>query len=250
MELPVHVGDTAPAKPDQAEGPAQPDQYDLNSTVHSLSKEELQGYSDPEYTIKAVVAELGSNVETGLSSVEAAQRLLAYGENKLEQKGRMPFILLFLSQFVNMIIVILIVAATVSMIIGELVEGIAVIVIILVTVCLSTATEYSSGNALEALSQLTDPHTHVVRDGKLQKVRTPELVPGDIIELSPGDLVPADTRILQSHSVKVNEMILTGESADVPKKELVSAAESTSKLTSVNMVYSSTSLVEGRLKVS
>ncbi|CAN0415290.1 unnamed protein product, partial [Ectocarpus fasciculatus] len=171
-----------------------------------------------------------------------------YGENKLEQKGRMPFILLFLSQFVNMIIVILIVAATVSMIIGELVEGIAVIVIILLTVCLSTATEYSSGNALEALSQLTDPHTHVFRDGKLQKVRTPELVPGDIIELSPGDLVPADTRILQSHSAKVNEMILTGESADVPKKDLVSAAESMSKLTSVNMVYSSTSLVEGRVK--
>lgn len=103
---------------------------------------------------------------------------------------------------------------------------------------------------MEALSQLTDPHTVVFRDGKKQTVRTPELVPGDIIELSPGDLVPADVRIIQAHSVKVNEMILTGESADVPKKENVSASESSAKLTNVNMVYSSTSLVEGRMKVN
>ena len=215
-----------------------------------FTTEELHNLCDSQITFDDIARTLSTNFKTGLSTAEAARRLEAYGFNQLEKKGKMPFFLLFLSQFANLIIIILIVAAIVSIIVGELVEGIAVIVIILITVCLSTATEYSSGNALEALAQLTDPHTHVYRDGELRKVRTPELVPGDIIELSPGDLVPADARVLEGHSVKVNEMILTGESADVAKKEHVPEGEADAKLTSSNMVYSSTSLVEGRVKVS
>lgn len=238
MELPTHV---ACAADDEETGRI--------ALTRRLTTDQLQGFCDPRAAVNHVVKELRSNTEKGLTSAEAASRLLQYGPNQLEQKGRMPLFLLFLSQFINMIICILGIAATVSMIIGEFVEGIAVIVIILITVGMSTFTEYSSGNALEALSQLTDPHSHVIRDGKVQIVRTPELVPGDIVELSPGDLVPADIRIVQASAVKVNEMILTGESADVSKKENASAGESSTKLTNVNMVYSSTSLVEGKLKV-
>lgn len=214
----------------------------------TISPDRLHEFSDPDVSIESVVSQLSSHADSGLSTAEAGRRLGLYGVNELEKKGKMPFLVLFLSQFANLIIVILIIAAIVSIIVGELVEGVAVIVIILITVCLSTFTEYSSGNALDALAQLTDPHTHVYRNGELRKIRTPELVPGDIIELSPGDLVPADVRIIKAYSAKVNEMILTGESADVAKKENVSSSESKSKLTNINMVYSSTSVVEGRIK--
>ena len=216
--------------------------------VDIINNDELENLCNPDVPIGDAIKVLKSNVTLGLSTEEAAKRLNDYGLNELEKKGRMPLYLLFLSQFANLIIIILMVAAVVSIIVGELVEGVAVVVIIIITVSLSTATEYSSGNALEALAQLTDPHTHVYRDGSLQVIRTPEVVPGDIIELSPGDLVPADVRLITAHSVKVNEMILTGESTDVTKKENVAGAESGNKLTNVNMVYSSTSVVEGRLK--
>jgi magnesium-transporting ATPase (P-type) len=213
-----------------------------------LTADHLQELCDPQVSIDDVALQLSSNLDAGLSTADADHRLKIYGVNELEKKGKMPLWVLFLSQFANLIIVILIVAAIVSIIVGELVEGVAVIVIILITVSLSTATEYSSGNALDALAQLTDPNTHVYRNGELKKIHTPELVPGDIIELSPGDLVPADVRILEAHSAKVNEMILTGESADVTKKENVSSSEANTKLTNINMVYSSTSVVEGRIK--
>ena len=165
--------------------------------------EELRTLCDPEMNIIEAFQTLNTNSETGLTITEAARRLESYGLNELEKEGRMPLIVLFLTQFLNFIVIILLVAAVVSIVVGEWVEGIAVVVIILITVTLSTVSEYSSGNALEALAQLTDPHTHVIRDGKLQVIRTPELVPGDIIELKPGDLVPADIRIIESHSVKV-----------------------------------------------
>jgi Ca2+-transporting ATPase len=239
LELPVH----RPLTDKETTGSA------ATASDAALSIDDLQELGAEQAPINEVLLRLGTNLDDGLSSAEAARRLALYGSNELEKKGRTPLILLFLSQFLNLLIVILIIAAVVSIIVGDIAEGIAVIVTILITVGLSTFSEYSSGNALEALSQLTDPHTHVFRDGKLSVIRTPEIVPGDIIQLSPGDLVPADARIIEAHSAKVNEMILTGESADVAKKDKVSSNESSAKLTSVNMVYSSTSVVEGRIKV-
>ena len=168
-----------------------------------LLSEELCGLCDPEVSLEEVLEKLKTCSDAGLTEHEATRRLNAYGVNELEKKGRMPLILLFLSQFLNLIVIILLIAAIISIVVGEYVEGIAVIVIILITVSLSTISEYSSGNALDALAKLTDPHTHVVRHGELQVIRTPELVPGDIIELKPGDLVPADIRIIEAHSVKV-----------------------------------------------
>lgn len=117
-----------------------------------------------------------------------------------------------------------------------------------ITATVATVTEHSSSNALAALAQLTDPHTHAIRNGVLELVRTPELVVGDIVELGPGDLVPGDIRVLEAHSVKVNEMILTGESADVTKKEISGSSEICTKLTLTNMAYSSTSVVEGKIR--
>lgn len=215
----------------------------------ALENEEAQMLCNPQVTLEEVALRMQCDLHKGLTAIEAEHRLDVYGLNELEKKKKMSIFVLFLSQFANSMIIILVVAAVVSIVVGEMVEGIAVMVIILITVSLSTLTEHSSGNALDALAQLTDPHTHVYRDGELRVIRTPELVPGDLLELSPGDLVPADIRLVEAHSVKVNEMILTGESVDVAKKAKVSPNESSAKLTNVNMVYSSTSVVEGRIKV-
>lgn len=122
MELPTHV-----AVPRDEEEP------NTINVTRTFTTEQLQGLCDPKSSVQSVIKHLESNAEKGLSTAEATKRLGEYGPNQLEQKGRMPLILLFLSQFVNMIILILVVAATVSMIIGEFVEGIAVIVIILLT---------------------------------------------------------------------------------------------------------------------
>lgn len=214
----------------------------------ALTKEELEYLANPFVPLDDVLMALSTDASDGLTIPAAANRLELYGANELTKQGKMPLWLLFLSQFANLIILILLAAAVVSIIVGELVEGVAIIIIVLITASVATLTEYSSSNALAALAQLTDPHTHVYRGGKLEVIRTPELVPGDIVELSPGDLVPADIRIIESHHLKVNEMILTGESADVGKKATVSSEESQAKLTHVNMCYSSTSVVEGRVR--
>lgn len=157
--------------------------------VGSISLEELKSLCSPEIGIESVEQRLGTDISTGLTTGEAQRRLALYGSNELSKETKMPLWLLFLSQFANLILIILLAAAVVSIIVGELVEGVAVIIIVLITAIMGTYTEYSSGNALEALAQLTDPHTHVLRGGKLETVRTPELVPGDIVQLSPGDLV-------------------------------------------------------------
>jgi Ca2+-transporting ATPase len=213
----------------------------------TLNKDEIGLLTDPKLPIEEVLARLEVTEELGLSSAEAAARYLTYGENAITKEEKMPLWMLFLSQFLNFVILILLAAAIVSIVVGEHAEGGAVIAIVFITVAIATGSEYSSSNALEALAELSNPHAHVYRDGRLDVISTPHLVPGDIVELSPGDLIPADIRIIDAHSVKVNEMILTGEAADVNKKATMSNAE-TSKLTQVNMVYSSTSMVEGRLR--
>jgi len=212
-----------------------------------ISSEELNQYANSNIPYEDVIGALSTNISNGLTSDEVIRRLHLYGTNELTKPKRIPLWLLFLSQFVNIVIIILMIAAIVSILVGELVEGIAVFIIILITATVATYTEYSSGNALEALASLTDPHSHVYRNGQLEMISTCDIVPGDIIVLSPGDLVPADIRIIESHHVKVNEMILTGESAEVKKSAHTTVEENENKLTAVNMVYGSTSMVDGKL---
>jgi hypothetical protein len=171
----------------------------------TISKEELEKLCKPVVPIDTVGQRLSTDISSGLSEAEAHRRLVLYGSNELTKESKMPLWLLFLSQFANLILIILLTAAVVSIIVGELVEGIAVIIIVLITATMGTYTEYSSGNALEALAQLTDPHTHVYRGGKLEIVRTPELVPGDVVQLSPGDLV-------RSFQLILRYLILTSDS--------------------------------------
>ena len=155
----------------------------------TITKEELERLCKPGVPVATVLQRLSTDGVAGLNAAEADRRLELYGSNELLKQRKIPLWMLFLSQFANLILIILLAAAVVSVIMGELVEGVAVVIIVLITAIMATYTEHSSSNALEALAQLTDPHSHVYRQGKLEVIRTPELVPGDIVQLSPGDLV-------------------------------------------------------------
>ncbi|CAE7675983.1 unnamed protein product, partial [Symbiodinium microadriaticum] len=181
--------------------------HDMESAEEShpadgtLAKEELERLCKPGVPIANVLQRLSTDVSIGLNTIEARRRLDLYGSNELLKQQKIPIWLLFLSQFVNMILIILLAAAVASIIMGELVEGIAVIIIVLITAIMATYTEHSSSNALEALAQLT-----------------------------------------------VNEMVLTGESAEVNKTATIAEDDCLGKLTLPNMLYASTSMVEGRVK--
>jgi magnesium-transporting ATPase (P-type) len=187
----VELTDGNNHKHDEVEAPV----FEGHPVNGIISKDELEYLCKPNISIPNVLQRLSTEVSSGLEGAEANRRLALYGSNELMKQKKIPLWLLFLSQFANLIIIILLTAAVVSIIVGELVEGVAVIVIVLITATMATYTEHSSSNALEALAQLTDPHSHVYRDGRVQVIRTCELVPGDIVQLSPGDLVRATVHL-------------------------------------------------------
>ncbi|KAI9909399.1 hypothetical protein PsorP6_014529 [Peronosclerospora sorghi] len=181
----------------------------------------------------------------GLDTDEARKRLEVNGLNSLEEEKKAPLYVTFLLQFTNVIIGLLLVAAVASISLQEYVEGVAIIAIVTLNAVIATAQERSAGNALEALQKMTCPQCVVIRDGGRQmQILSNQLVTGDIVVLTTGDIVPADIRLTLSSDFKVNEMILTGESEDVLKKYDADLSRC-EKLTADNMVFASTSVATG-----
>ncbi|KAL7685735.1 putative P-type ATPase, HAD superfamily, P-type ATPase, transmembrane domain superfamily [Plasmopara halstedii] len=198
-----------------------------------------------EKPINAILDEFKVDPTLGLDSKTASERLMQYGPNSLERDKRIPLYLIFLLQFANVIIVLLMAASVASIILKEYVEGIAIIVIVTLNAIIATFQEHNASNALSALQKMATPQCVVVRDGGRQVlVPSEELVCGDLVILTTGDIVPADLRLIHSSDFKVNEMILTGESDDVLKKFDAEVHES-DKLTADNMVFASTSVATG-----
>lgn len=197
-----------------------------------------------DQSIKSVLQQLDVEARLGLSDDEARCRLARYGPNSLEGDTRAPIWVIFLLQFVNLIIGLLMLAAIASIALQEYVEGIAIIAIVTLNAVIATMQENRAGNALDALAKMSSPQCVVVRNGKQVQIASDALVPGDIVMLTTGDIVPADIRLIMSSDCKVNEMILTGESEDVHKKFDANMATST-KLTADNMVFASTSVACG-----
>ncbi|CAI5736850.1 unnamed protein product [Peronospora destructor] len=160
-------------------------------------------------------------------------------------KKKAPVYIIFLLQFTNVIIGLLMTAAVASISLQEYVEGLAIIAIVTLNAIVATIQEHNASNALEALQKMTSPQCVVLRDGGRQgQIPSEELVTGDIVVLTTGDIIPADIRLIQSSDLKVNEMILTGESEDVLKKHDADTSCS-EKLTADNMVFASTSVATG-----
>ncbi len=202
----------------------------------------------PWHALTAVtaIAELESNGTSGLSDAEAHIRLEQYGPNELIVASQISPFTLFLSQFKNSLIIILLVATLLSGILGHAVEAIAIGVIILFAVFLGFVQELRAGRALEALRRLAAPIALVFRDGLEREVPAKELVPGDIIVLATGDRFPSDARLIEAVNLKAEEAALTGESVPVEKHSELLCDEAATLGDRRNMVFVGTSAIYGR----
>ena len=200
-----------------------------------------------EKDVAQVMEELGA-VETGLRSEEVAERQNTYGRNELEEvKPVHPFIV-FLSQFKDLLVIILIAAAIISMVSGELESTIVILAVITMNAILGTVQSIKAQKSLDALKQLSTPHSRVLRDGTLMEVSSQELTVGDILFLEAGDVVGADGRIIENHSLQVNESALTGEVESVHKAVDTISGEC-GLGDQKNMVFSSGLVTYGRARV-
>ncbi len=160
--------------------------------------------------------------DTGLSAAEAEARFVRFGANVFEKPRRQKLILRILAQFRDVSVIILLIAAVLSLTLAIVegdgfIEPVVVFAVIVMNTALAVTQERSAENALEALSTLSSPVCRVLRDGKVHELDPAQLVPGDIILLKTGDLVPADARLLSSESFSVDESSLTGESVPAEK---------------------------------
>ncbi|OGV62637.1 MAG: hypothetical protein A3K19_08640 [Lentisphaerae bacterium RIFOXYB12_FULL_65_16] len=190
---------------------------------------------------------LQSNPQTGLTSTEADQRLRTYGPNQLhEKKGPGPWRLLF-SQFDDFIVWVLIGAAVVSGVLGEWIDCLAIVGIVILNAILGFIQEYRAEKALAALRKLSSPNSKAWRDGTQRVLPSAQLVPGDVVELEAGDSIPADARVVHhTANFAAQEASLTGESTPVVKNVKTLAAEELGLGDRTNMLFMGTPIVSGR----
>jgi len=196
--------------------------------------------------IDEAMRELNAKMD-GLSSEEVQKRLEEFGPNELKkEKGKSP-VRLFLEQFTDILIIILLVATALSMAIGEVYDAIVIIAIVMACAVLGFTQEYKAEKALEALKKMTAPTATVLRDGKEMQLETRDLVPGDIILLYTGDKVAADARLIEAINMKTDEAPLTGESTPV-NKNVKPLPEETIVSDRRNTLFTGTVVVYGRGK--
>ena len=165
-----------------------------------------------------VLKELSTSLD-GLSMTEASRRLERYGLNKLEEARKISWFKIFLSQFTSILVIILIIATIISALLGEFLDAIAILIILVINAILGTLQEYKAENAIEALKKLSSPKATVIRSGHRIIIDAERLVPGDIVVLEEGMSVPADIRIVEGHGLMAMEAVLTGESNPVSKDD-------------------------------
>ncbi len=195
--------------------------------------------------IEDVIEELNSS-PLGLSEDEARKRLETYGLNELkEKKKKTPFIM-FLDQFKDFMILVLIAAALISGVIGELSDTIAIVVIVVLNAIIGFVQEYRAEKAMEALKMMAAPAATVIRSGMPTNIPASQLVPGDAVILESGKIVPADMRLIELAQLKVEEATLTGESIPVEKSIKILHDEMMPLGDRKNMVYKGTTVSYGR----
>jgi Ca2+-transporting ATPase len=197
--------------------------------------------------IEAVVAELKSSTD-GLPSSELAQRLEQYGPNELEEKKKMPAWMLFLRQFKDFMILILAAAAILSGFMGDLTDTIIILIIILLNAIVGFVQEYRAEKAMDALKKMTVTQTQVIREGQTKVISSTELVPGDVVIMEAGNVVPADVRLFETHAFKVDESSLTGESVAIDKIHTDLEDREVSLGDQLNMAFKGTLVTNGRAK--
>ena len=198
----------------------------------------------PEQTLEAV----GSS-RAGLSEKEAARRLETEGKNALAEGKKKTVLQVFLEQFKDLLVIILMIAAIISLVSDNAESTIVIFAVLILNAILGTVQHVKAEKSLESLKSMSAPTAKVLRNGKREIIPSVEVVPGDLMELEAGDMVVADGRILDNFSLKVNESSLTGESEGVEKTADVIEAEKVALGDQKNMVFSGSLVTYGRALV-
>ncbi|MDJ0955887.1 MAG: cation-translocating P-type ATPase [Arenicellales bacterium] len=200
----------------------------------------------PWLSTEETLTRLEVNAEQGLSGDAVSQRLDRYGLNEIEESAKRGAVQMFLGQFADFMIFVLIVAAVVSGVVGEPQDTIAIMVIVLLNASIGAVQEYRAEKAVAALREMTAPEARVRRDGTSGEVVATNLVPGDIVQIESGGIVPADLRLLEISELKLDESALTGESHAVDKHIEVLSEKDLPLGDQRNMAFKGTMVTSGR----
>ncbi|MDO8721789.1 MAG: cation-translocating P-type ATPase [Syntrophales bacterium] len=200
-----------------------------------------------QQTAEKTIDKLGTSLK-GLSAEEAGRRLAKYGPNELQEKKKKTALAMFLGQFTDFMILVLMAAAIISGFIGEPADTIAIIVIVVLNAIIGFVQEYRAERAMAALKKMAAPSATVRRDGGAREVPAAEVVPGDVVVLEAGKIVPADMRLIETANLRTEEASLTGESVPVEKHTEPLAEERLPVGDRKNMAYKSTVVAYGRGK--
>ncbi len=200
------------------------------------------------WPIEKVLQHWGVDPQQGLSSAEAQARLARYGPNVLEERAAVGPWEIFLEQFKDAMVILLLAAAGISFLIGDAKESVAILIIVVLNALLGFTQEYRAEKAMAALKQLATPTVKVLRDGQVHTLSAREVVPGDIVLLEAGSAVPADGRVIESVNLRVQEAALTGEAEPVEKITAALDVDNLPLGDRRNMVYMGTLVTYGRGK--
>ena len=193
-----------------------------------------------------VISQLDTDVKTGLTSQEAAARLEKYGENEIQQTEHTTTLQKFIAQFKDFMIIVLMIAAVVSWAVsGHMSDAVVIMIVVILNAIMGVFQENKAEEAIDALQQMASPEAQVRRDGKIQVMKSTEIVPGDIVLLEAGNVVPADMRLIEANSLQAEEAALTGESV-ASEKDTEIIEDEAGIGDRHNMVFSSTNVTYGR----
>lgn len=191
-------------------------------------------------------AELATDLRRGLTEAEAAARQARYGPNTLPEPAAVPAWRIFLGQFKSVMTALLVAAALIAWLMGDALEAIAILVVLLLNALLGFVNEYRASRSVQALKELVAPVAKVIRDGEIAEAPAEALMPGDLIVFEAGDHIPADGRLVEARSLRVDESALTGESVAADKGIDAMRAADAPLAERQNMVYTGTAVVQGR----
>lgn len=198
--------------------------------------------------IEEVASELNTLIDKGITHEEAKKRLEKYGPNELKEEAKQSMLSKIMEQFKDFLIIILIIAAIISFAVGERIDAVVIIAIVIVNAALGIYQEGKAEKSLEALKKMAAPSAKVLRNGTVEIIPSSNIVPGDVVVLETGDIIPADLRLIESSNLKVEEASLTGESVPVEKDAHITFDKDVALGDRVNMAYSSTIVSYGRGK--
>ncbi|TRX03450.1 cation-translocating P-type ATPase [Flavobacterium gawalongense] len=192
------------------------------------------------------IVQLLNTTPSGIDAVTASEHLREHGKNQIEDKKKKTILQMLLHQLLDFMILILITAAVISGILGDVTDAVIILAIVVINAFVGFIQEYRAEKAMEALKNMVANHARILREGKMIDTPASDLVPGDVVVLEAGNIIPADVRFFETHQVKVDESALTGESNNVEKNPEELSAGDYPLGDRANMGYKGTSITSGR----